>query len=290
MPPVSLPSLLAAARDGGYAVPAFNVVDEQSMAAVIEAAVSERSPVIVQTSARVARTVGPRLVVAIFQELADQLGATAVLQLDHCDDATLARQCIDARWQAVLFDGSALDPKANGVATRAIVEYAHPRGAAVEGELEAIRGTEDGVGVGGRDRHDLNAVLGFIAETQIDCFAPSIGNVHGHSDLPVALDVDRVTLLERSGVSLALHGGTGLGLEVTRELIAAGINKINVSTALREAYVGAARKYLADHDRAADPVPMLDLIRSSVRAMAVDHIRRFGSADTAVPPALEVAR
>lgn len=291
MPTISLPAMLAAARRGGYAVPAFNVVDEHSMAAVLQAASLERSPVIVQTSALVARRAGPRLLAATFDELVDQHGATALLQLDHCDDDALVRQCIDEGWQAVLFDGSALEPEANRRQTRAIVDYAHARGVAVEGELEAIRGTEDGVGQGGLTRHDLDMVLEFIVATEIDCFAPSIGNVHGHTDLPVVLDLERVgQLMERSTVPLALHGGTGLAPDVTHAVIAAGIGKINVSTALREAYVDAARDYLASHERVTDPMPLLDAVRSTVSAMAVEHIQRFGSANAAVPHLLEVAR
>src|SRR5262249_55530471 len=131
----TLPVVLAHARAGGYAVAAFNVVDLATMDGVLQAAQTARSPVIVQTAAKTARTWGPQVIAQMFHALAAPLSAPAVLQLDHTSERSLVDACLDAGWNAVLFDGSALPADANVAQTRAVVERAHAVGASVEGEL-----------------------------------------------------------------------------------------------------------------------------------------------------------
>lgn len=268
---------LSAARRAGHAIAAINVVDVATMDGVLRAAVECGSPVIVQTAARTARTWGPTVLAAAFRVLVRETGARALLQLDHCDSAELAGACLDAGWDAVLFDGSALPPDRNIEATRAIVERAHGLGAAVEGELEAIRGREDGAASAGRPRASVEAALAFIEVTGIDCYAPSIGNVHGRSTQPVALDVAHVAALAAAtGVPLALHGGTGIDAAELRAVIAAGCSKVNVSTALREACTSAARRHLRDHIASDDPLPLLEAIRDAARTIGVRTIGELG--------------
>ena len=64
--------------------------------------------------------------------------------------------------------------------TKEVVAEARRYGAHVEGEIEGIKGVEDGVGSDKEsDRQSLEVALTFIRETGIDCFAPAIGNAHG---------------------------------------------------------------------------------------------------------------
>ena len=183
------------------------------MDGVIRAAAEAQAPVIVQTAAVTARTWGPATLAAAFRTLAERTSVTAILQLDHCDDPALIDACLAAGWDAVLFDGAGLEP--DGITlreTRAIVARAHAAGGAVEGELESIAGNEPGASAGRRAPATFEENLRFIEATGIDCFAPSIGNVHGRATVPVVLDVDRVRQLAPAAtkVPLALHGGTGI--------------------------------------------------------------------------------
>jgi fructose-bisphosphate aldolase class II len=275
----TLPSLLEGARTGGYAVPAFNVVDLATMDGVLRAAQSARSPVVIQTAAKTARTWGPSVVAAMFRALATSLSIPAVLQLDHTSELPLVDACLAAGWNAVLFDGSALPADENVDKTRGVVRRAHDQGAAVEGELVSIRGHEEGVAsfVEGSHSGAMSADLAFIEATGIDCFAPSIGNVHGRTVAPPTIDVERArSLAAATRIPLALHGGTGIPTDVVCALIAAGCTKVNVSTALREAATEAIRAGLPSAGD--DPLPLLVAMRDAASAVASSTFELLGSA------------
>ncbi len=186
--------------------------------------------------------------------------------------------CLDAGWDAVLFDGSALPRSENIARTRAIVERAHALGASVEGELVSIRGHEVGVATLADDaqRATLEDDLAFIEATGIDCYAPSIGNVHGRTSAPPHIDLDRASALAAATpIPLALHGGTGLPEDMMRALIATGCCKVNISTALREAATSAMDVALPSAGD--DPLPVLVAVRDAVRLVARDAFRLLGS-------------
>lgn len=273
-----VPEILAAARSGRYAVGAFNVFDVESMASVLEAAANAGSPVVVQTSAIVARRLGPRLIAAMFREMGTRSPVPVVLQLDHCSDLGLISACFEAKWDAVLFDGSMFDPADNARLTADVVREAHRCGVAVEGELESIGGSEAGVDAVIRPRCTVPQMLEYIESTGIDAFAPSIGNVHGRTAGPLHLDIDRVSeLAAATAVPLVLHGGTGIRDRELGSLIDAGIAKVNVSTDLRDAYVRSASRYLGSVRGSADPIALQDEVREAVSRTVAKHLIRLRS-------------
>lgn len=276
MSPRSVPAMLARARADGYAVAAINVVDVLTMDGVLDAAARCSSPIIVQAAARTARDLGPEVLAAAFAVLAARHAIPAALGLDHCDDLALIGRCLAAGWDAVLFDGSALPAADNIEATRRVVSLARAHGASVEGELESIRGHELGVASGTGELSPIEDSLAFIDATGIDCFAPSIGNVHGRTSEPPQIDVARAgEIASRGGVPLALHGGTGIDEATLAALISNGCAKVNVSTALREACSDAMRAVL---ERGGDdPGPALVAMRSAAGSATEDVLHMLGS-------------
>ena len=121
-----------------YGVGAFNVVDWVTMDAVLSAAAETRSPVIVQVAVRAMKPMGAKLTQVMFQEMAGRTPVPATLHLDHCPDRSVIEECLEAGWNSVLFDGSGLSYAENLAQTREVVRLARSRGAAVEGELEAV--------------------------------------------------------------------------------------------------------------------------------------------------------
>ena len=92
------------------------------------------------------------------------------------------------------------------------------------------------------------------------------------------LDHQRISdLVEATGIPMALHGGTGLSADQFSDLIARGCAKVNVSTALKLAYIDANRRYLTEHPDAGDPPSLFRFVREAVMDMAREHIRMFGS-------------
>ena len=285
MPLVGLQAILAPALEQRYGVPAFNVLDDLSIEAVLAAAVAERSPVILQTSVKTVRSYGRRQLHEVFSALARDVDVPVTLHLDHCPDRSVISDCLSGGWSSVLFDASALDVAENLRQTQEVVAEARAAGAHVEGEIEGIQGVEDDVGSDEESvRQSLDVAVDFIERTGVDCFAPAIGNAHGQYRNAPVLDHQRVTdLVEATGVPMALHGGTGLSDDQFRDLVSRGCAKVNISTALKEAYMRSALAHLVEAQERGrwDPPSLFRAQRAAVVEMATSHMRLFGSSGRA---------
>jgi ketose-bisphosphate aldolase len=276
MPVVPLREILADAFDRRYGVAAFNIVNNLTMRAALDAAVAARAPVIIQTSVKTVRWEGAPILACAFREMAAGLPVPVSLHLDHCPDRKVISDCIGQGWNSVLFDGSALSVQENTAQTAAVVAEAHDAGVDVEGELEAIRRVEEGPG-DADEPYSVDVAVSFIQATRVDCFAPAIGNAHGLYRSQPSLDAERVTaIVEKAAVPIALHGGTGMSQAQFEDLISRGCAKVNISTALKIAYVDAHKDYLSGHPDVYDPPDLFRFVHRAVQDMALDHIRRLG--------------
>lgn len=278
---VPLNDVLADALKGGYGVPAFNIVNDLSAEAVLEAAAEERSPVILQTSVKTVRMYGRKKLYTILAGLAEDASVPVVLHLDHCPEREVISDCLQGGWTSVLFDAHELDVAENLRQTIEVVAEARAVGASVEGEIEGIQGVEDGIGSDEASAmQSLEVSVDFVERTGVDCLAPAIGNAHGQYKSAPVLDHQKVSdLLAATGVPMALHGGTGLSAEQFQDLVARGCAKVNISTALKEVFL---RSSLASLQRAEesgkwDPITFFRDQKEAVTAMARDHMRIFGS-------------
>lgn len=273
-------TMVTEAMAGGYAVPAINIVNQLTMEAVLAAAQELRSPVIVQTSVKTVRSIGLPVLKAMWDTTSATVDVPVALHLDHCPDRTVISDCLAAGWDSVLFDAHELSVAENERQCLDVVAEARDHGADVEGEIEGIRGVEDGIGSDEEGPlQALETAVGFIERTGVDIFAPAIGNAHGLYEAQPTLDHQRISdLVEATGIPMALHGGTGLSPEQFSDLIARGCAKVNVSTALKLAYMEANRAYLSENPSAADPPRLFAYVREAVMDMTRQHIRLFGSA------------
>jgi fructose-bisphosphate aldolase class II len=264
--------------EGGGAI---NVVNDLTLEAVLAAAVEQRSPVIVQTSVKTVRTLGIDLLFAMWQELTAGIEVPVSLHLDHCPDRAFISSCLRKGWNSVLFDGSTLPVQENLRQTVEVVSEARSFGASVEGEIEAITGVEDGIGSDEEaSRQSLPVALDFIRSTGIDVFAPAIGNAHGVYRAEPHLDAQRVSdIVAAQPIPIALHGGTGMTDAQFTDLIARGCAKVNISTALKVTYMKANLAFLRSTEERDvwDPPSLFSAVRTAVKDMAADHMRRFGS-------------
>jgi fructose-bisphosphate aldolase class II len=279
MPVAATGELVRRAMAEGYAVPAINVVNDLTLEAVLAAADELRSPLIVQTSVKTVRSIGRDVLKAMWDAMTANLRVPVALHLDHCPDRAVISECLAAGWSSVLFDGHDLSVEENERQCIEVVAEARRFGADVEGEIEGIRGVEDGLGSDEEEPVQTLAIaVGFIRATGVDIFAPAIGNAHGLYRARPTLDHQRISdLVAASGIPMALHGGTGLAADQFRDLIARGCAKVNVSTALKLAYMDAHRDFLARHPEAADPPKLFDHVRAAVMEMTRQHIRLFGA-------------
>lgn len=286
MPVVSLKEILDPAFEERYGVAAFNVVDDVSLRAVIDAATELESPLIVQTSVKTVKSIGASVLYQMFRAMADEAPVPITLHLDHCPEREWATTCLETGWNSVLFDGSHLDIEENTRQTAEVVEEARGHGADVEGEIESVLGVEDDVGSDEASKvHPVEVSLKFIEETGVYTFAPAIGTAHGLYAGSPDLTPERVTeIVDLRPIPMVLHGGTGLAVEQFQDLIARGCAKVNISTALKIAFVDSHREYLDANPDKHDPPALLKHVGEAVKAMAIHHLRIFGSAGKARTP------
>ena len=283
MPVVPMREILDHAFAERYGVAAINIVDDLTLEAVLAAATDLEAPLIVQTSLKTVKSLGADPLMAIWRARAAAAPVPVTLHLDHCPDREWITRCLEAGWNSVLFDGSELDVAENTRQTIEVVAEAARHGAQVEGEIESVTGVEDGIGSEfGGDVHPVEVSGAFIAATGIYSFAPAIGTAHGLYKTEPHLMPERVTeIVAQHPIPMVLHGGTGLTEAQFRDLIARGCAKVNISTALKIAFVDAHREYLDANPGKHDPPSLLRHVRTAVKEMAEQHIRIFGSAGQA---------
>jgi fructose-bisphosphate aldolase, class II len=281
MPIVPFREIMGDAFRQRYGVGAFNMVNDLSMQAVLQAAEEARSPVIVQTSVKTVKQIGLEVLHAMWVEMAGKVRVPVCLHLDHCPDRAMISACLAKGWGSVLFDASVLPFEENRRQTIEVVAEARRYGAGVEGEIEAIKGVEDGIGSDEESgRKTVEASLHFIRTTGIDCFAPAIGNAHGVYHEAPKLDFQRVSrIVEAEPVPIALHGGTGLTDEQFKDLIARGCAKVNISTALKMTYMQSNLEFLREAETRDkwDPPSLFNHVAKALRAMVTGYLQVFGS-------------
>jgi fructose-bisphosphate aldolase class II/tagatose 1,6-diphosphate aldolase GatY/KbaY len=280
---VSMQAMLGTARGSGSAVGAFNILEYNSMRAVVAAAEELRSPVILQTSPKTVEFWGAPTLAAWARQLAEPSAIPVALHLDHCRSLDLIRVCIRAGWTSVMIDASARPFEENLAMTRDVLALAEPAGVSVEAEMGEIAGVEDELSVAeSRARlADPEKAAVFCSQVSLSAFAPAIGTAHGTYKGEPKLDFDRLAEIgRRVDVPLALHGGTGLPDEVVKRCIGLGCAKINISTALKHAFIDGFVEPHTERPKY-DPLVLLASQFDRVKATVSDGIALFGSAGQA---------
>jgi ketose-bisphosphate aldolase len=282
VPVVSLNDILSDAFDKRYGVPAINVFNDLTLEAVLAAAVEKSSPLIVQTSVKTVKSIGVDVLYSMWTSMTAGIEVPVTLHLDHCPEREVVTTCLDRGWNSVLFDASYLPVEENTRQTIEVVAEARRHGAHVEGEIESITGVEDGIGSDTEARRqDLQVALDFLDATQVDVFAPSIGNAHGTYKAAPTLDFQRVSdIVAAHPIPIALHGGSGLSDEQFRDLIDRGCAKVNISTALKETFMKSSLAFLqetAAKDKW-DPPSLFRSVRQDAVDMTGSLMDLFGSA------------
>lgn len=273
--------MLQKAREHGYAVGAFNILDYNSMKAVVHAAEELDSPVIVQTSVKTVQFWGHATIISWMKELTENLKIPVALHLDHCKDVNFVKECIDYGWTSVMIDASSRPFEENLELSRTVVEMAKPENVSVEAELGAIGSVEDDISGTDQDARlaDPKKAELFCRELPLDCFAPAIGTAHGlyMGEPRIAFDLLR-QIAESISVPLALHGGTGLSVDVFKRCISLGCAKVNISTQLKHTLIDAFISYHNANPTEYNPLKELGAQYDKLKEDVSEKIKLFGSA------------
>ncbi len=284
MPLVTSKELLQAALEGHFAVGAFNANNMEQIQGIIDAAVEEQSPVILQVSQGAIDYAGLSYASTMVKVAAQEANVPVVLHLDHGSSFEQNVICLRAGFTSLMFDGSKLPYEDNVRITKQIVEMCTPVGIPVEAELGKVLQSRDNV-----SEDEVRAAMTdpdqarqFVEETGISSLAVAVGSVHAMTSADAELDIERMKALrEKVDIPMVLHGSSGAREDSIVEAIQYGVCKINVATQLNMAFVGAIKQASVDMPDNVDPRKWLSLGRDALKEVVRHKMRTFGSSGQA---------
>jgi fructose-bisphosphate aldolase, class II len=282
---VPVHELLAACVRQPWALGAYDTFNLEMTQGIVDAAVAERSPLIIMMlPGFMPQADWPGLIATIAAEAA-RADVPVALQMDHCSTLEQVAWGIKLGVSGVMLDASSLPFGQNMALTRRAVEMCHHVGISVEAELGHVGYSSEKIS--DADSHArltrVDEAVRFVAETRVDALAVAVGTIHGlYRGRPV-IDFDRLRALrEALDIPLVLHGGSDTPDEDMQRAIATGVDKINIWTDVRVAYLRAVRDFLATTTLEGYAFEQLmAAARQSVCAAARQKMHVFGSAGKA---------
>jgi fructose-bisphosphate aldolase class II len=325
--------LLDEAAKGGYGVGAFNVNDMEQIQAIMAAATETNSPVIIQASRGARQFAQDRYLFHLILAAAELNPQIPIaMHQDHGNSFETCKSAIELGYTSVMMDGSLKEDgktpstfEENVEVTRKVVEYAHPLGVTVEGEIGVLGGVEDGHGAGGTGLEhitDPDQAVEFAERTGVDALAIAIGTSHGaykFTKKPDGSVLKMDVLIEihkrLPHTHLVMHGSSsvpkdlqdiineyggklketwGVPVEEIQLGIRNGVRKVNVDTDNRLAMTGAIRKVLWTQPEKFDPRDYMKPAREAMQKVVSTRMTQFGQAghagDYAPLPITEIAK
>lgn len=287
MPLVSMKEMLEKGKENGYAVGQFNLNNMEYAQAILQAAEEEKSPVILGVSEGAGKYMGGfKVVVAMVKALMEEYGTTVpvAIHLDHGSSFEKCAEAIQAGFTSVMIDASHEPLEDNIALTKKVVELAHIHGISVEAELGRVGGQEDDLIV--EDAEAAYAIPSecerLVKETNVDCFAPALGSVHGPYKGEPNLGFGRMEeVMNLTNVPLVLHGGTGIPTKDIKHAIKLGSAKINVNTENQISQAKKIREVLAEQPDQYDPRKYMGPGREAIKETVIGKMREFESSNQA---------
>lgn len=236
----NLKQILDLAEKDGYAVPAFNVYNMETVMGVLAAAEEARSPVIMQLYSRLATSGNADFVCPIVLEAAKRATVPVCLHLDHGSGEEAVNVMLKDGATGIMIDYSTLDLEENIQGTRKVVEMCTPLNVQVEGELGHIGKAAEGLS---NQFTEVKDAVKYVKETGVAALAVQVGTAHGRYKQAPVLAIDRIReIKEATGVHLVLHGGSGVPDDQIKAAVKAGIRKMNFSTDLCYTFIESVQK------------------------------------------------
>ena len=275
--------IFKAAREGHYAVGAFNTNNLEWTRAILAAGQETNTPILIQTSMGAAKYMGGyELCKNLVEQTVKAMNITVpvIMHLDH-GNYEAAKECIEVGYNSVMFDGHDLPFEENLEKTKEIVALAHAKGISVEAEVGSIGGEEDGI-VGAGELADVEEAKQ-LAAAGPDYLAVGIGNIHGvYPENWQGLSFERLEeLASVIKIPLVLHGGSGIPKEQIIKAISMGISKVNVNTECQLAFAKATREYIEagkdQQGKGFDPRKLFAPGTQAITDLVKERIEWFGT-------------
>lgn len=265
---LNMKNLLDVANEQNFAVPAFNIGTGQILKAVIECCEEKKAPVILAIHPDELAFQGDNFIASCIAA-ANASRVPMAIHLDHGANVEQIMHAIRTGFTSVMIDASHMSFEENVAITKKIVDLAHPLGVSVEGELGTIGTTGNDV-EGGSTKiiyTKTDDAIKFVAKTGIDALAIAIGTAHGiyPKGFKPELKLDILKdIKSKVRIPLVLHGGSANPDKEIAESVKLGINKINISSDIKEAFYRELRTTLTNDQEVREP---FKLYPDSIKAM-----------------------
>lgn len=285
---------MAQARAEKWAFGAFNLDDEATLKAVVQAAAAKNAPVLVEVSQGEVDDIGIDNVRDMVDNFKYHYGVEVYINLDHSPSVEAAKLGIEAGYEFIHIDVSQANHDATEeeiiAATREVVEYAKLTGALVESEPHYFGGSSN-VHEEDIDYDEIKKTFStpegaraFIDATGIDTFAAAVGNLHGKYPVPKVLDLELLQQIRDAiDCNISLHGGSGTPGNYFRDAVKIGVTKVNINSDMRFVYRNTLEKVLKDNPKEYSVSKLISKeVVAAVQEVVESKIDDFNSAGKAL--------
>lgn len=303
---VNTRAMFADAIRRGYAVPAFNFYNMETLNAIVSAADETHSPVILAVSESAMKYMGDDTLMGLISGKKFNADRGVALHLDHGGSFEACAHAIELGFSSVMIDGSKLPFEENIALARRVSEMAHAHDVTVEAELGTLAGIEDENTFSETSSYtDPADVIKFVEQTGCDSLAIAIGTSHGaykrkSDDEKLRFDILAEIAKQLPEFPLVLHGASSIpahfvktinefggdiagarGIDPVqlREATKMNICKINVDSDSRLAFTAGVRKSLAEKPAGFNPRDYLGAGQKLIKENCIDEIKNIMGSD-----------
>lgn len=231
-------------KDSQKAFPHFNVNNLEMVKAVVETVEQLDQPTFIAVTENAIEYAGFDYLVNIIKTAGEQTKTDLFLHLDHGRSSKIIKRVIEAGFNSIMYDGSSLSVEDNIAKTKEIKQMIGEKDVVLEAEIGHV-----GRQVGNRNLLSQPAqVKNFVAETEIDMVAVSVGTIHGivknqKIDYGLLKEIREIV-----DIPLVMHGCSGLAKKEMIKLVKNGANKFNFDSELRQAFMDGLRENIDQSD------------------------------------------
>ena len=282
----SLREFISEAEQAKKAIGHFNIASIGQLKAVTTVAKQLELPVIIGVSEGERNFVGVRQAVALIKSFSKN-GLPIFINADHTKSLEKIKEAAEAGYDSILFDASHAPFEENIKQTKQAVEIVKSVNPdiLVEGELGYIGSSSKileelpkNAVISSEDLPKPEAAAQFVKETGIDMLAPAVGNIHGmlKNVANPNLDIKRISEIKKVvGVSLVLHGGSGIKDEDFTAAINAGVSIVHISTEIRAAWRRALDQSLKNKPQEVAPYKIMADVVAAMEKVVEKRLKLF---------------
>jgi len=275
------------AGEKGVALGHFNISNLETLRGIFNAAKKLSLPVIIGVAEGERKYMGTEQVAVLVKSFREEYNYPIFLNADHTYTFEGVKECIDAGYDSVIFDGSGMPYEENIKITKRCVEYARKVNSEiiVEGELGFIGKSSkvldklpEGVKITEEFLTKPEEAKNFIDKTGVDMLAPAVGNIHGmlKGGIDPALNIKRISDIKKAvKIPLVLHGASGNSKEDIQKAIKAGMNIVHVNTEIRVDFRKALEKELKTRPDEVAPYKYMEETIPAVEKIIEEKLKIF---------------